>query len=104
MPVVPSLWVANLIVSEATAHKLSSKHQFDWREVRDAIVCVRGLRYTWHSHPERGRRALVEIVIRGQRCVAVLYPVGGPYSDVFASGSAYPRRGGHHDKCEGRRG
>jgi hypothetical protein len=88
--VVASLWVARLVVSDATARKLSAKHGLDWQEVHDAIVCVAGLRYTWHHHPERGRRAMVEFVLRGRRCVAVLYQVGGPSSDVFALGSAYP--------------
>jgi hypothetical protein len=92
--VVQSLWVAHLIVSDATAQKLAAKHQLDWRDVYDAIVCVRGLRYTWHNHPERGRRALVEVMVTGHRCIAVLYPVGVPSSDVFALGSAYPDPGG----------
>jgi hypothetical protein len=88
--VVASLWVAHLIVSEATAQKLAAKHGLDWREVRDAIVCVRGLRYTWDHHPDRGIRALVEFRQRGRRCIAVLYPVGDLSGDVFALGSAYP--------------
>jgi hypothetical protein len=87
--VVEPLWVAHLIVSDATAQKLAARHDLDWRDVRDAIVCVRGLRYVWNHHPERGRRALVEIVLRGRRCMVVLYPVGEPSSDVFALGSAY---------------
>ena len=98
---VASLWVAHLIVSDATASKLSGKHQLDWRDVRDAIVCVRGLRYAWHQHPTRGRRAMVEVVVRGRRCIAVLYPVGVASSDVFTLGSAYPDPRGHHGKCEG---
>lgn len=88
------LWVARLIISHATAGKLASKHGLDWRDVRDAIVCVRGLRYTWHYHPDRGRRALVELTINGGRCVAVLYPVDDGSADVFALGSAYPDRKG----------
>ena len=43
---IASLWVAELVVSDATAQKLAGKHQLDLRDVRDAIVCVRGLRYT----------------------------------------------------------
>lgn len=86
---VASLWVAHLIVSEATARKLTVRHGIEWRDVHDAIVCVRGLRYTWHVHPERGLRAMVEIRLGGRRCIAVLYPVGVPSSDVFALGSAY---------------
>jgi hypothetical protein len=88
--VIPSLWVADLIVSGATARKLSAKHQLDWRDIYDAIVCVRGLRYAWHSDPERGHRAMVEIFVDGRRCIAVLYPVGHASSDAFALASAYP--------------
>lgn len=86
-----SLWVAKLIISEATAGKLSAKHGLDPRAVRDAVVGVAGLRYVWHDHPERGRRALVEVWISDRRCVVVLYPVGDPAGDIYALGSAYRR-------------
>lgn len=86
-----SLWVAKLIISEATAGKLSAKHGLDPREVRDAVVGVAGLRYAWHNHPERGRRALVEVWISDGRCVVVLYPVDDPAGDIYALGSAYTR-------------
>jgi hypothetical protein len=85
------LWISRLIISEATVQKLAAKHGLDWRDVHDAIVCVRGLRYTWHEHPERGRRALVQIRIGRRRCIAVLYPAGDPSGNVFALGSAYER-------------
>jgi len=86
------LWVARLIVSQATRAKLSSKHNLDSDEVRDAIVCVAGLSYRWDDDPERGRRALVEANIRGLTVIVVLYPVLDPSGDVYALGSAYPRR------------
>jgi hypothetical protein len=86
-----SLWVASLIISEATAEKLSAKHGLDPREVRAEIVGVAGLKYVWHDDPERGRRALVEISIGDRRCVAVLYPVDDAAGDSYALGSAYPR-------------
>jgi hypothetical protein len=44
----------------------------------------------WDDDPERGRRALVEIFIRGQRVLVVLYPVDDPLGGVFNLGSAYP--------------
>lgn len=88
-----SLWVAELIVSDRTKTKLSAKHQLDWRDVRDGIVCVRNRRYTWDDDPERGTRALVEVVVRGRLCIAVLYPVEDPSDDVYALITAYPRGG-----------
>jgi hypothetical protein len=89
--VTAPLWVARLINSARTAEKLTSRHGLDWREVHDAIVCVRGLSYVWDDDPERGRRALVEVTIRGRLCLVVLYPVADPSGDVYALGSAYPR-------------
>lgn len=87
----PPLWVARLIISSRTAGKLTRRHGLDWQEVHDAVVGVRGLRYVWDDDPERGRRALVEVRIRGNRCLVVLYPVADPSGDVYALGSAYSR-------------
>jgi hypothetical protein len=86
------LWIARLIVSQATRLKLSSKHNLDADEVLDALVCVAGLYYRWDDDSERGRRVLVEANIRGIAVIAVLYPVQDPSGDVYALGSAYPRR------------
>ena len=88
---VRALWVARLIVSDATKDKLASRHGLVWHEVTEAIVGVRGLRYVWHDDPERGRRALVEASVGGRQCIVVLYPVVDPMGDVYALGSAYPR-------------
>jgi hypothetical protein len=85
------LWVARLIISARTAGKLISRHGVDCHEVRDAVVGVRGLRYVWDDDPSRGRRALVEVTIRGRLCLVVLYPVADPSGDVYALGSACPR-------------
>lgn len=89
--VTAPLWVAKLIISQKKGAKLAGRHGVDWQEVRDAIVCVTGLLYVWDDNPERGRRALVDVEIRGIRCVVVLYPVDDPDGDVYALGSAYPR-------------
>jgi hypothetical protein len=89
--VIAPLWGAQLIVSQKTAEKLAGRHRLDWEEVRDAVVCVAGLQYVWDDHPERGRRALVEVEIRGDRCLVVLCPVDDSSGDVYALGSAYPR-------------
>lgn len=87
-----ALWVARLIISDATRTKLSSLHHLNVDEVRDAIVCVAGLSYGWDDEPERGLRALVEVPIRGDPVIVVLYPVVDPFGDAYVLGSAYPRR------------
>lgn len=84
-----ALWVARLIISDAIRTKLSSVHHLNADEVHDAIVCVTGLSYGWDDDPERGRRALVEVPIRGDQVIVVLYPVVDPLGDVYALGSAY---------------
>lgn len=89
--VTAPLWVARLIISARTAEKLTGRHGLDWQEVHDAVVGVRGLRFVWDDDAERGRRALVEVTIRGRLCLVVLYPVADPSGDVYALGSAYPR-------------
>jgi hypothetical protein len=88
---MPSLWVAQLIMSDATKRKLSALHGLDWRAVNEAIDGVRGLAYTWDDDPERGRRAVVETEVGGRVCVIVLYPAEHPLGGVWALGSAYPR-------------
>jgi hypothetical protein len=80
------------MISEATRTKLSALHRLNADEVRDAVVCVSGLPYAWDDDPERGRRALVGVRIRDDPVIVVLYPVTDPFGDVYALGSAYPRR------------
>lgn len=91
LAVVRSLWIARLIISDATKVKLSAAHGLDWHEVNEAIVGVAGLDYFWHDDPERGLRAIVEVHIGGRACLIVLYPVDDPFGDAYALGSAYPR-------------
>jgi hypothetical protein len=71
---VQRLWVAELMISTRTAEKINARHQLTVHDVTDAVICVRGLRYTWHDDPGRGRRAIVETTIRGGRALVVLYP------------------------------
>lgn len=84
-----SIWVAELIVSARTAEKLIGRHQLHEQDVRDEIVCVPGLRFRWHEHPERGWRVIVEVAIRDRACLVVLYEVADPMGDVWALGSCY---------------
>jgi hypothetical protein len=88
---VATIWVADLRISRATAEKISGKHGISGQEVRDAVVCVPGLRFTWDDDPERGLRALVEADIRGP-VIVVLYPrPQDAYGDAWALGSVYRR-------------
>jgi hypothetical protein len=85
------LWVARLIISDATKQKLSALHGLDWHDVNEAQVGVRGLSYFWHDDAERGIRAIVAFEVNGRRCIAVLYPIADPFGDTCALGSAYPQ-------------
>ena len=79
-------------ISPRTAQKVVTKHRLEPDDIRQAIVCVRGLVFTWDDHPERGRRAIVETKIKGRRVLVVLYPVtSDPSGDAWRLGSAYPR-------------
>lgn len=84
-----SVWVAQLYVSAKTAQKLIHKHRLTVEEIEDAVVCRSGLLFAWHAHPERGIRALVEVTIRSQRVIVVLYPAHGTPDDCWNLGSAY---------------
>ncbi len=83
------IWVARLEISSRTVDKLSRAHGLSAADVRDALVCVAGLRATWDDHPDRGRRALIEFFLNGQRVLAVLYPVQDALGDTWNLGSAY---------------
>lgn len=86
-----SVWVADLKISPATAEKISQKHGVHEDEVRQAIVCVQGLPYVWHDHETRGRRAIIEAIVREKRVLIVLYPrPHDAYGDSWSLGSAYP--------------
>jgi hypothetical protein len=83
------LWVARLHVSHRTAEKISLLHGITEAEVRAAVVCVEGLEYVWHVHPERGLRAIVKAVIHRKPALVVLYPADDPLGDSYNLGSAY---------------
>lgn len=57
--------------------------------LRQAIVCVSNLTFTWDDDEERGRRAIVQVWIGNRRCLVVLYPVEHPMGDVWNLGSVY---------------
>ncbi|MGH3997021.1 MAG: hypothetical protein ACRDTJ_06115 [Pseudonocardiaceae bacterium] len=69
-----SLWVAQLMISDRTAQKIAQLHGITETEVRDSVQCVRGLYGRWDEDPERGRRALIDVVIRDRPATVVLYP------------------------------
>lgn len=74
--------MARLKISRAMAHKISTEHGLQAVEVRDAVQCVRGLRFLWDDDPQRGRRAIVETVIRGHSVAIVLYPTNEPLWEI----------------------
>ncbi len=84
-----SLWVAELAISARTADKIRSKHNIEPDEVRQALVCVAGLEFTWHKDEERGERALVAVALRGRPALAVLYEAEHPMGDSWNLGSIY---------------
>lgn len=86
---VSSLWVAILHISDRTAQKIIQSHHIWPDDVRGAIVCQSGLRYVWHADPQRGRRALVEILLHGRKVLVVLYPAIDPLGHAWHLGSAY---------------
>lgn len=83
------LWVARLSVSTRTANKIAARHRITESEVRDAVVCVAGLEYVWDDDSDRGVRAIVQVKIRDQSTLVVLYPAGDPLGDSYHPGSAY---------------
>ena len=83
------IWVARLKISRATAHKLSTVHGLQAAEIRDAVEGVRNLPCKWDDDPERGRRAIVQTFVRGQKVVVVLYRANDPLGDSYHLGSAY---------------
>jgi hypothetical protein len=87
---VQTIWVAQLNISAATAHKLSTQHGLDADEVRDEIQCVEYLSGVLDDDPERGQRAILRVRIRNVWHLVVLYPVEHPMGDVWNLGSAYP--------------
>jgi hypothetical protein len=78
-----------LNISPRTAEKVASRHQLTGDEIRDAVVCVSGLTFAWHMHPQRGERAIVSVQIRGRPALIVLYPTADAAGDVWNLGSAY---------------
>lgn len=86
---MPSVWIAELLISERTAQKIRHRHDIEPDELRDALVCVAGLIGRWDDDPERGRRALIDVTIRDRLATVVLYPRRHPMGDAWAVGSVY---------------
>jgi len=70
---VPVLWIARLLISDRTAEKIINVHCIHPDDVRAAVVCVPGLRFSWDNRRGRGRRAIVKTRIDGKRALVVLY-------------------------------
>ena len=82
-----SIWIARLHVSPPTRQKLIARHGLDPDYLRERLVCVSGLRYAWHEHPERGWRAIVMLREGRRQILVVLYPTDE--FDIWHLGSAY---------------
>lgn len=54
-----SLWISDVKISPAVAHKLRLKHGVSVREVREAALYGLQSEARWHVHPIYGRRLLV---------------------------------------------
>lgn len=76
-------------ISTRTRDKIDRAHGIDEQEVRDAVVCVRGLEVRYDEHPTRGFRAIISCRIRQRLAAVVLYPCRHPMGDAWNLGSAY---------------
>jgi hypothetical protein len=85
---VPGIWVARLLISERTEKKIINVHGILPEEVHAAVVCIRGLHFSWDDHPERGRRAIVKARINDRPALVVLYAADDAVDDWWL-GSAY---------------
>lgn len=81
--------MARLRISERVAAKIERLHQISPQEVRDAVVCVKGLNVSEDFDVERGRRVIVRTRIRYREALVVLYPSDDPMGDVWRLGSVY---------------
>lgn len=84
-----TVWIANLIISPRTEAKIVGRHQIQCSELRDAIVCRRGLQFVIDSDEERGERVIIQTTIRGRAALVVLYDARHPLGDVWHLGSVY---------------
>lgn len=70
--------MAELSISPRTAQKIARVHGITEGELRDAVECVQGLYGRWDDDPERGRRALIDVAVRGRSATVVRYPAEHP--------------------------
>ncbi|CAN5906251.1 hypothetical protein BH23ACT2_BH23ACT2_14740 [soil metagenome] len=85
-----AVWVAELLVSEPAAAKITNRHHLDPVEVQAALLGVRGLAGRWDHDPVRGSRLLVRVGLGTDMVLAVLYPVESPpLGDVWALATAF---------------
>lgn len=84
-----TVWVAELSISRRTVQKITQLHGITEEELREAVQCVRGLYGRWDDDPERGRRALIDVTVRGRPVAVVLYPAEHRMGDAWTLGSVY---------------
>ena len=86
---MPTIWIAQLRISQATSAKLRNRHGLSPRDVSESLICRAGLPFAWDYHHERGKRAIVRVRLGDQNVLCVLYPLG---DGIWNLGSAYPER------------
>ncbi len=73
MPTSFPFWISKLNVSAQTAAKVAGKHGYRVRDIRDAVVCRRGLR-AHRDVDHRGLRLFVRAVVDGNNVFIVVRP------------------------------
>jgi hypothetical protein len=67
------VYIAEIVISDAMAEKIQSKHGVAPDEVREACQAPnRYRRAAWHTHPEYGRRLIVFGSTRAGRIIKVI--------------------------------
>ena len=94
-----TIWVARLLISKRVADKIREKHALTPAQVRQAIVEVAGLEFSWDFESTRGLRAIVNVQLyrsstqQTEDALVVLYPTDNPIDQAWRLGSAYFTRG-----------
>lgn len=87
-----TIWVEGLLISQKVAQKIRERHGITSRQVREAVVRVAGLDFSWDFQSDRGVRAIVRTRIGDREeneALIMLYPTENPADQTWRLGSAY---------------